>query len=449
MRRILWFRRDLRVKDNPLLSLGEEVLPIFIFDKNILSELKKDDKRVALIFDLVISLKNDLKALGLDLAIFYDTPQNVFDKLRLIGFDEVCASGDYDSYARKRDEEVSLKLPFRFIDDTYIFKPKEILKADSSPYLVFTPFYNKAKSIFNDLYTKNYNLAKSKLFLYEYDYIHKGDKKVDLSLNSMGFICKDTLDIDSAKNSLEKFKTKLSNYKENRDYPSLNATSHLSFHLRFGTISIREVLRWLKSQEKKSIDTEPFFRQLVFRDFYAYSLYHFSYIQTLNYKYKFNGIDNKKLHKKFCEAKTGVPLVDAGVRELLETGFMHNRVRMVCASFYTKNLLLPWQWGEKFFSQHLLDYDTASNVLSWQWSAGTGIDPQPYFRIFNPYRQSKKFDNEAKYIKKYLPELKDIDAKNLHKEEYLQQANILNYPKPIVDIKISSKKAIECFKGLY
>ena len=248
---------------------------------------------------------------------------------------------------------------------------------------------------------------------------------------------------------MEFFKTKIAGYETDRDFPSHKGTSHLSFHLRFGTISIIEVLRWLITIKKEGIDTEPFFRQLVFRDFYAYLLYHFPYLETSNYKYSFKGIENKALHVKFCEGKTGVPLVDAGVRELLSTGYMHNRVRMICASFYTKNLLLPWQWGEKFFAKHLLDYDKASNVLSWQWSAGTGIDPQPYFRIFNPHRQSEKFDKEAKYIKLHVKELENIDAKFIHKEDFLKQGNIPLYPKPIVDIKTSSKKAVELFKNTH
>jgi len=194
------------------------------------------------------------------------------------------------------------------------------------------------------------------------------------------------------------------------------------------------------------VDTEPFFRQLIFRDFYAYLLFHFPDLATHNHKYRFNGIEDQEKYTAFCEARTGVPVVDAGVRELLQTGFMHNRVRMICASFFTKDLLLPWQWGEKFFAKYLLDYDAASNILSWQWSAGTGIDPQPYFRIFNPYLQSKKFDKEAVYIKKWIPELRSVDAKKLHDENYLLNYTIEGYPKPMVVHKEASQNALAYFK---
>jgi deoxyribodipyrimidine photo-lyase len=245
----------------------------------------------------------------------------------------------------------------------------------------------------------------------------------------------------SLEDKLHNLKNRLIAYKNERDFLSIDATSHVSLELRFGLIGVREILREVDGRE----GSEDFIRQLIFRDFYAYLLFYFPYIETQNYKYNFNGIENQKLYELFCSAKTGVPIVDAGIRELLQTGNMHNRVRMVVASFFTKDLLLPWQWGERFFAQHLLDYDKASNVLSWQWSAGTGVDPQPYFRVFNPYLQSKKFDKEAKYIKKYLPELQDIEAKYLHDELYLQRHTIKSYPSPIVEHKKAAKKAVELF----
>ena len=225
----------------------------------------------------------------------------------------------------------------------------------------------------------------------------------------------------------------------------MDANSNLSVDLRFGTIGVREVLRF--ATQLKGYDAEPFIRQLIFRDFYAYLLFHMPRIEHENYKYSFNGIEDEEKYKAFCEGKTGVPIVDAGVRELLQTGNMHNRVRMVVASFFTKDLLLPWQWGERFFAQRLLDYDKASNVLSWQWSAGTGVDPQPYFRVFNPYLQSKKFDKDADYIKRHVPELASVESKRLHDENYLLNTDIPNYPKPMVSHKEAAKKAIEIFKN--
>ncbi|MFT7004316.1 MAG: deoxyribodipyrimidine photo-lyase [Sulfurimonas sp.] len=431
MKRILWFRRDLRVEDNPLLSLEGEVFPIFIFDTNILNKLDKDDRRVSMIFDFVHRLKTKLQSLGLNLKIFYGDPLEIFSSLALGEFDEVVASGDYDEYAKDRDRAVSLMLDFHYVNDTYLFKPKEVLKADGSPYLVFTPFYNKALTLLKE--SMVYEKASQSLFEYDYE--------DNITLATMGFL-REEFEYDEDE-KLKSFKSRLKQYKENRDFLYLDASSDLSIALRFGLLSVRELYRQVNTLDA----SEAFVRQLIFRDYYAYLLFHFPYIQTQNYKGRFNGIEDLQKFNKFCTASTGVPIVDAGVSELLQTGKMHNRVRMVVASFFTKDLLLPWQWGEKFFAKHLLDYDGASNILSWQWSAGTGIDPQPYFRVFNPYLQSKKFDKDALYIKKFLPQLKDIDAKNLHKEEFLLDSNIKNYPKPMLEHKVAAKIAIDKFKN--
>jgi deoxyribodipyrimidine photo-lyase len=449
MRRILWFRRDLRVEDNPLLSLDGEVLPIFIFDTQILNALPEDDKRVSFIFDRVIKLKKLLKSKGLNLKIFWGDPVEIFELLEAEGFDEVVASGDYDSYARERDIRVSHILHFRYMYDTYIFKPEEVLKDDGTPYLVFTPYYNKAKVHFSTEHVHEYKLADQTLFRTSYEGISKIDdgkeEVIPLGIESIGF--RENLPkIIEVEEKLERLKHNLSIYAKQRDYLEKDVTSHLSIDLRFGTISIRSLLRFLNIQKKGGVDTEPFFRQLMFRDFYAYLLFHFPNLAWENHKYRFNGIEDEEKFSAFCQAKTGVPIVDAGVRELLKSGDMHNRVRMICASFFTKDLLLPWQWGERFFAKYLLDYDAASNILSWQWSAGTGIDPQPYFRIFNPYLQSKKFDKEAVYIKKWIPELRSVDAKKLHDESYLLNYTIEGYPKPMVVHKEASQNALAYFK---
>jgi len=449
MKRVLWFRRDLRVEDNPLLSLGGEVLPIFIFDTQILDSLDNDDKRVSYFFDRVTKLKRALRAKGLDLKIWWGDPVEIFTFLELQGFDEVAASGDYDTYAKERDIRVSHILHFCYLHDTYIFKPEEILKEDGTPYLVFTPFYNKAKTHFSHEHMHVYSVAEHTLFETSYEGICKIDsekeKIVPLSIESIGF--KNNLpEIIEVNEKLETLKENLRNYVKQRDFLDKDVTSHLSIDLRFGTLSIRSLLRFLTIQKKEGIDTEPFFRQLVFRDFYAYLLFHFPKLAWENHKYAFNGIEDEEKYTSFCEGRTGVPIVDAGVRELLKSGDMHNRVRMICASFFTKDLLLPWQWGETFFAKYLHDYDAASNILSWQWSAGTGIDPQPYFRIFNPYLQSKKFDKETKYIKKWIPELEEIDAKHLHDENFLFQEKIERYPKPIVVHKEASHQALDYFK---
>ncbi len=441
MKRILWFRRDLRVEDNPLLSFGGEVLPLFIFDENILKELPKNDKRVTFIFYHVVKLKSDLKKMGLDLKIFYGKPEEIFAQFK--GFDEVVASGDYDAYAKERDTKISHMLHFRYLNDTYIFKPKEVLKDNGEPYFVFTPFYKKARAVLVHKNIDEVKIAEHILVQTEYDGIEKNGKIVALTPENLGF-AEQNIEIVNPHLKLESFLKKIDVYQHNRDYLSSDATSDLSVDLRFGTISIKAVLRALFSL--KGADAEPFIRQLIFRDFYAYLLFHIPTLEAQNYKYNFNGIEDKEKFRAFCEARTGVPIVDAGVRELLQTGKMHNRVRMVVASFFTKDLLLPWQWGERFFASHLLDYDLASNALSWQWSAGTGVDPQPYFRVFNPYLQSKKFDKDALYIKKWLPEIMDVAPKFLHDEAYLQKSTLPNYPQPIVEHKEAAKKAVALFK---
>ena len=447
MKRILWFRRDLRIEDNPLLSYEGEVLPIFIFDTNILDSLDVEDKRVLYIFQAVVELKANLRTLGLDLKLFYGDPLDVIDHLmQEYAFDEVVASGDYDSYAKERDKSISHKLHFRYINDTYIFKPQEVLKEDGSSYLVFTPFYKKALSLLASKDLTPYTLSKQKLLASSYETMSIIQKdgvvsQREITIENLGFRAKDIV-LDDPRKRLLDFLKKIENYAQKRDYLQEDAGSGLSVALRFGRIGIREVLRAALLHPKG----EPFVRQLLFRDFYALMLFYFPHIQTQNYKYAFNGIEDREKFEQFCRAQTGVPIVDAGVQELLSFGTMHNRVRMVVASFFTKDLLLPWQWGEAFFAKHLLDYDAASNILSWQWSAGTGVDPQPYFRIFNPYLQSKKFDKDALYIKRYLPQLQKIEAKYLHDESFLQATEIPNYPKPIVSHKEAAKWAIELFK---
>lgn len=437
MRRLLWFRRDLRTDDNPLLSLGGDVLPIFIFDTNILEPLPQHDRRVGIIYALVHNLKTALQTIGLDLAVFHGDPEKIIGGLQeRFGFDEVCASGDYDAYALERDRRISHILPFHYLHDTYIFKPEEMLKSDGTPFLVFSPFYKEGKKRFSTDHMKQYETAGMRLIKME---------TALPSLASMGFAAEPTLPA-SPQTLLEDFAPALADYKQDRDRLDIDGTSHLGVALRFGTLSVRALLRWLAARKREGIDTEPFFRQLVFRDFYAHMLYHFPKLAKENFRYSWGGIEDKTRHAVFCEGRTGFPIVDAGVRELVRTGNMHNRVRMICASFYTKDLLLPWQWGERFFAAHLNDFDAASNILSWQWSAGTGIDPQPYFRVFNPWLQGKKFDPDGAYIKKWCPQLDRIASKHLHDEVWMQANEVTDYPKPIVDHKCAAAIALNHFK---
>lgn len=446
MKRLLWFRRDLRVSDNALLSFDGDVLPIFIFDINILGKLEVDDRRVSYIFHSILKLKTELQALGLELKIFYGEPLAIIQKLhKLHAFDEVVASGDYDSYAKQRDKEVSHLLHFRYLHESYIFKPDEVLKDDGTPYYVFTPYYKKALKVLEHKDILEIQRGAHKLVHEQFNglYILNGlnFSLLALTLENLGF-AEAVLTMVPLQKKLEVFKNKLQNYAVKRDFLTLNATSNLSSELRFGVLGVRELLREIIALK----NSEPFVRQLIFRDFYAMLLFHLPRIEHENYKYKFNGIEDEEKYTKFCEAKTGVPIVDAGLRELLQTGNMHNRVRMIVASFFTKDLLLPWQWGEQFFAKYLLDYDKASNLLSWQWSAGTGVDPQPYFRVFNPYLQSKKFDKDALYIKQYVQELRDIDAKYLHDESYLLMHDIKEYPQPMLVHKEAANRAVELFR---
>jgi len=454
MKRILWFRRDLRIDDNPLLSFESEVLPIFIFDTNILDSLSPNDRRLTFIFNALQRLKQSLRDIGLDLAVFYGKPVDVFSWLiQYSPFGEVCASGDYDHYARTRDRDISHLLPFNYVHDTYIFKPDEILKSDGSPYLVFTPYYKKVKEHFNNTHMTYFHPAKQHPILFDYGSIHHIDasmhKSLPFLLQSIGFEPQMLNDNQKRlpEEKLSHFETKLSGYSKMRDYPSLDATSELSTDLRFGTISIRSVLRWLFGNNFSEADTEPFFRQLVFREFYAMLLFHFPDLEWKNFRYPFTGIENLEYFNAFCSGRTGVPIIDAAIHQLLQSGEMHNRTRMICASFFTKNLLLPWQWGERFFAEHLMDYDASSNILSWQWSSGTGVDPQPYFRIFNPYTQTDKFDKDGVYIKQYLPILSHLPSKILANEEQLQKLNIEGYPHPLVEHHSSSKEALSYFKS--
>jgi len=441
MKQILWFRRDLRVDDNAILSNAHnEVLPIFIFDKNILKNLDKDDKRVTFLYKSVLELKVKLQDLGLDLAIFYDEPKNVFNSLKKEKFDEVLCSIDFDSYAKKRDEEIENIIPIKRYIDSFILNPDLHLKKDNTPYKVFTPFYKSLYMITHSdkikEYSRNANLKKIK---FDYSYIP--------SLNSLGFEKQELPDFlyQNAFEVLENFTEKISTYQQNRDYFFKDACSKISVHLRFGLISPKQIFNYFKSH--MSQNSEFFIRELFWREFYNYILFHFPNSENEN----FNGInikwnENEEDFQNWCEGKTGVPIIDASMIEFNKTGLMHNRLRMVVASFLTKNLFIDWKKGEQYFAKKLLDYETSSNVGSWQWSASTGADAAPYFRIFNPYLQSQKFDKEGIFIKSVFKEFEDIDSKLFHIENGAQSNLFVNYPKSIVDIKASRSSAIEKFK---
>jgi len=442
MKQILWFRRDLRVEDNAILSFASgEVLPIFIFDKNILDALPANDKRVSFIYQSVENLQKELQNMGLNLQVFYGYPQEIFQNLlKNNTFDEVLCSCDFDSYAINRDKEIETLLPMRRFYDSYLVHPLDTLKSDGSAYKVFTPFYKNLMPLWDCDTISEYSPALGlKLIAYNFTEI--------LSLESIGFE-KQTLPSflkKSASTLLKEFSFKLEEYQKARDFFALDGTSKLATHLRFGLISPKQVFNRIK----KYPNSEFFIRELFWREFYNSILYHFpkSEFENFNGK-KIEWREDKKDFKSWCDGKTGVPIIDAAMQHLNKTGMIHNRLRMIVASFLTKNLFLPWSWGEKYFALKLLDYEASSNIGSWQWGASTGADSVPYFRVFNPYSQSVKFDKEGVFIKSVLKELENIDAKLLHKENALQSNLFVNYPVSIVDIKKSRQDAIEGFKSL-
>lgn len=422
MKQILWFRRDLRISDSAILAAAkDEVLPIFIFDKNILDNLQQDDKRISFIFDAVSKLKLELKTLNLDLAIFYGEPVEIFEELKKSNFDEILTSVDFDSYAKKRDEQISNILPIKTFFDSWLVHPNDTLKSDGTPYRVFTPYYKSLKDGFCHIFEEFHVSKNLKL-------ISHPQFEQTLSLEDLGFLRQKLPDFlhKNPFEILEDFKSKIDEYEINRDFFYLDGTSNLSVFLRFGIISPKQILNVLNSWSKEGKQIEIFKKELFWREFYNAILFHFPQSEFAN----FNGKqvawrENNSDFEAWCEGKTGVPIIDAAMRCLNQTGLMPNRLRMVSASFLTKNLLIDWRLGEAYFAKKLLDYEASSNIGSWQWAASTGADAVPYFRVFSPYAQQAKFDSKNIFINKYIS-----------KEELIL---------PIVDVKYSAKRAIEAF----
>ena len=443
MKQILWFRRDLRINDSAILANAkDEVLPIFIFDKNILDKLNKDDKRVTFIYKSVLKLKEELKSIGLDLCLFYGTPKQIFETLKNQGFDSVLCSVDFDNYAKKRDEEIAKIIPMETFIDSFITHPNNCLKKDNTPYKVFTPYYKSLEFIWESeslvLFERNKNLKKIE---FDYDLVP--------TLQEMGFKKQKLPEFleKSTDELINEFSLKISDYQEERDFFYKNATSNLAVHLRFGLISPRELFNKIKKIRAIQSSKDFYIRELFWREFYNYILFHFpkSEFENLN-EIKVNWNEDETAFQKWCEGNTGVPLIDAAMRYFNLTGTMHNRLRMIVSSYLTKNLLVDWKKGEQYFATKLLDYEASSNIGSWQWAASTGADAVPYFRVFNPYLQSAKFDKDAIFIKSVIPELKDVNVKLIHSENGVQSNMFLDYPKQLVSIEYSRNRAIEEFK---
>ena len=417
---IFWFRRDLRVEDN--LGLFEAlkspfpVLPIFIFDINIVDELEQNDARITFIYDRLRTLSTKLKNNSASLYCKKGTPENIWKNiLRDFDVQDAYANEDYEPYAIQRDKNIQLLLSksgvkFNLYKDQVIFAKEEILKADQTPYTVFTPYKNKWLNTFNGQQVRNYHSETATNFL-----------KSEFSLPELSDIGFSKSSINVANYNLDH----LEDYQGKRNFPALNQTSHLSPHLRFGTISIRQVVH-------KTFTNPAFFNELIWREFFMQIIYHFPNVVHANFKRKYDHIkwrNNQEEFEKWKNGKTGYPIVDAGMRELNATGYMHNRVRMIVAGFLCKHLLIDWRWGEAFFAKKLLDYELSSNNGNWQWAAGTGCDAAPYFRVFNPTEQVKKFDPDLVYIQKWIPEI-----------------HSLKYPSPIVDHKMARERAVNTYK---
>lgn len=417
---LFWFRRDLRIQDNTglyhSLKSGLKVMPIFIFDSEILDCLEdQSDRRVDYIHQALLQIHKELQSHNSGVRTFFGKPADIFRKiLKEYDVDTVYCNRDYEPQAIKRDQVISdllnqNQVKFEDFKDQVIFEKNNILKSDGSPYTIFTPYSKKWKSALNKLEIlkisyDNFLPLKKHLKIHTLDEI--GFKNTDLKF----FLPKLDENI-------------INSYDENRDFPAKNHTTKLGVALRFGTISIRECVNY--ALEKNEI----WLTELIWREFFMQILYHFPYVVNGCFKNKYEAIswiNNEKDFKAWCEGKTGYPIVDAGMRQLNTTGFMHNRVRMITASFLTKHLLIDWRWGEAYFAQKLLDYDLAANNGNWQWVAGCGCDAAPYFRIFNPDEQTKKFDKNFNYIKKWIPENYNIQ--------------------PIIDHRFARDRALKTYK---
>jgi deoxyribodipyrimidine photo-lyase len=422
---IYWFRRDLRLEDNKglfeALQSGESILPIFIFDIAILNQLPKDDARVTFIYKLLENINDKLQKNEKSLAVFYGNPMEIIKKLIVENpIQNLYANRDYEPYARKRDKEIyeflaSQNIEFKSFKDQVIFEKSEVTKDDGLPYVVYTPYSRKWKE----------NFKKNNLQFFKSE-----DHLENIALHSYSFLNLKDIGFESSSIAITPFdisENLIQNYEATRNYPAVNKTSYLGAHLRFGAVSIRKMIE--KATQEKN---ETFWNELIWREFFMQILWHYPHTTSKSFRPKYDAIqwnNNEIEFQKWCEGNTGYPFVDAGMRELNTTGHMHNRVRMIVASFLCKHLLIDWRWGETYFAQKLLDYEQASNVGNWQWAAGCGVDAAPYFRIFNPTEQIKKFDKELKYIKKWIPEIENI-----------------TYPQPIVDQKFARERCLRVYK---
>ncbi|MDP4807016.1 MAG: DNA photolyase family protein [Crocinitomicaceae bacterium] len=423
---LFWHRRDLRIQDNAglykALKNNEAVIPVFIFDHSILQALPKNDQRVLFIHQELAQIKAQYRSLGSDIEVRYGDPKVEIPALaQEYSVQKVYTNRDYEPNALARDQFIfealqQANIEFIGAKDQVIFEKNEVTKDDGLPYTIYTPYARKWKAKLTAYHFKAYPTEK---YL---PHLHPFQTNELISLEEMGFEGKNE-HVFPGKTTPNQI---IENYHLQRDLPAILGTSRLSLHLRFGTISIRALAR-----EAMQLN-EKYLNELIWRDFYQAILFHFPQTTDSAFKPQYDRIvweNNEADFAAWCAGKTGYPMVDAGMRELNATGFMHNRVRMVVASFLTKHLLIDWRWGERYFAEKLLDFELASNIGGWQWAAGCGCDAAPYFRVFNPEAQQKKFDPKYIYIKKWVPEF-----------------GTAQYALPIVDHKMARERVLTRFK---
>jgi deoxyribodipyrimidine photo-lyase len=423
---VFWFRRDLRIDDNAglfhALRAGMPVLPLFILDTTILNGLSdKKDKRVHFIQETLCHLNESLMQYGSGLTVFHGTPIDSFKKLtEEFNIAAVYTNHDYEPSAMKRDSEIatflqSKEIPMHTFKDQVVFEKDEVCKDNGLPYTVYTPFSRKWKERLNDFYLKSYPVEKY------IDNLFSFTPRAVPSLHEIGFEPAPPGAVAAVLNE-----TIAATYDKTRDIPAIHGTTRLGIHLRFGTMSVRKLAT-------QALRLNPvFLNELIWREFYMAILWHFPHVVDGAFKKEYDNIvwrNNEKEFALWCAGQTGYPIVDAGMRELNETGFMHNRVRMIVASFLTKDLLIDWRWGEAYFAEKLLDYDLSANNGNWQWAAGCGCDAAPYFRVFNPTLQTQKFDPQLAYIKQWVPEFDQ-----------------LTYVKPIVAHDVARDRCLKVYK---
>ena len=470
---LFWFRRDLRATDNTglhqALKSARRVHCVFVFDREILDALpSKQDRRVEFIWESLAELKKSLQALGGELIVQHAFADSAIPELaRQLDVDCVFANEDYEPLAVARDARVEERLAKNGIDfkrckDTVIFEKREVLTQAGGTYSVFTPYKNAWLKRINDSHLAPYPIRE-----YAHNFAERGSALPFPSLVSLGFQRTNLSAIgintgeSGAQALLEDFVTRIDGYKDARDFPFVKGVSYLSVHNRFGTVSIRALasIAYAETLRKKNIGAETWLNELIWRDFYFQILYHHPHVAAAAFRREYDAIswpNDKSLFAAWCDARTGYPIIDAAMRQLNQTGYMHNRLRMIVASFLTKDLLIDWRWGEKHFADQLIDFDLAANNGGWQWAASTGCDAQPYFRIFNPVTQSERFDSRGKFIRKYLPELAKVPDNFIHAPWLMpsgeqQACGVVigrDYPSPVVDHSVQREKALALYKAV-